>query len=255
MGWPHPLEDDLLRGLDVQDGDAVARVALLDRAQHLLVPRAVAQRAVHPAVLACQQRRLLSDLDDVTRLVVRVVAGGEPVARDVPRPLGQGRLDLVRVDLHDVVQREDAALGQPFDRARLACTHRACCEDDPRMRLLRTRARVEEPRHQPVLKHLPRLRVDPVVSRVERVSDRCEPAVRGRAAGDLLVILARGCAVVVRPEGQAPTPLCAHCSQPTHAPTHVVEARIRSRPHRHSLFDFRKPHPSSVGEVSIVRTH
>ena len=119
-------------GGDVEDGDPVRRVARADPREHLLVPLAVAQRAVDPHVLARAQRRLLRELDEVPRLAPRVEAGGERVARHVARPLGQRRLEEVGVDRHH--QRQHAALAQPVHHVRLAGAHRAGGEDDPRRR-------------------------------------------------------------------------------------------------------------------------
>eukprot|EP00965_Chrysotila_dentata_P193009 6175492-Pleurochrysis_carterae.AAC.5 len=84
------------------------------------------------------------------------------IALDVAVPLRQRKLEDIKVDLHDLLEGENALGPHPVDRVRLAATHWPCGKDDPWMLLVRGR-RVDEAADQLILHGLPLCAVDAVI--------------------------------------------------------------------------------------------
>mmetsp|Transcript_97772 Transcript_97772/g.276719 ORF Transcript_97772/g.276719 Transcript_97772/m.276719 type:complete len:253 (-) Transcript_97772:214-972(-) len=136
----------------------------------------VPQRPVDPDVLAARHGHLLGDLLEETRLLVAHCACLLWIGLSVAFPLGHDSLEIVRVNVHDVLQGEYVVPGQPTHCVTLACAHRSTSENHPRPVL-----RLHALRHAPhflVLPGLSRSAVVCVPPVVQRFPDRGKFAVQ-----------------------------------------------------------------------------
>mmetsp|Transcript_148325 Transcript_148325/g.413168 ORF Transcript_148325/g.413168 Transcript_148325/m.413168 type:complete len:424 (-) Transcript_148325:418-1689(-) len=169
-GHPPSLLDALDKllsvAIDIDQGDAVLLEPGADLLEDHGVPLVVSKTPIYPDVLTAHHCHLLSELLQVARLLVAHRTGFLRVGSDITLPLRHHGLEVIRVNVHNVLQGEDVVLGEPAHGVALAGTHGAASEDHPRP-VLRLGALGNAP-HDLVL---PRLSLAGVV-RVPRIVQR-----------------------------------------------------------------------------------
>mmetsp|Transcript_26333 Transcript_26333/g.83396 ORF Transcript_26333/g.83396 Transcript_26333/m.83396 type:complete len:326 (-) Transcript_26333:277-1254(-) len=155
--------------MDIDERDTVLREASADPHEDPGVPLVVAHAAVDPDVLAAPHRNFLSYLLQEARLLVAHGACLLSVVADIALPLRHQALEVVRVDVHDVFQREDVVPGEPAHGVPLAGAHGTASEDNPGPVLWF--GALGDPPHDLVLPLLPLEGVVRVVGVVQRPAD------------------------------------------------------------------------------------
>mmetsp|Transcript_53499 Transcript_53499/g.152643 ORF Transcript_53499/g.152643 Transcript_53499/m.152643 type:complete len:281 (-) Transcript_53499:419-1261(-) len=112
------------------------RVAGPNVLKHVSVKVRVPERPVDPDVLPPLHRGPLGNLHHEGRLHVAQSASFLPTLLHVLRPLRHHHFEGIRVNVHDILEREEAVLGHPVHAVALADAHGAAGEHEPGRRLL-----------------------------------------------------------------------------------------------------------------------